>query len=71
MTATALGLVNTLRAKTRTVDPAAVKDDDYGWGTYKVHTCALLKTVLRHVGRYSYSTLLMLCTCTFISLLLV
>lgn len=33
---TALGLVNTLRAKTRTVDPAALKDDDYGWGTYKV-----------------------------------
>lgn len=34
---TALGLVNTLRAKTRIVDPAAIKDDDYGWGTYKVN----------------------------------
>lgn len=41
MTATALGLVNTLRAKTRTVDPSAIKDDDYGWGTFKV----------RHVSR--------------------
>lgn len=33
---TALGLVNTLRAKTRTVDPAAIRGDDYEWGTYKV-----------------------------------
>lgn len=33
---TALGLVNTLRTKTRTIDAAAIKDDDYGWGTYKV-----------------------------------
>ena len=35
---TALGLVDTLRAKTRTVGPATLKDDDYGWGTYKVCT---------------------------------
>lgn len=33
---TALGLVNTLRAKTRTIDAAAVRDADYGWGTFKV-----------------------------------
>lgn len=44
MTATALGLVNTLRAKTRTVDPSAIKDDDYGWGTFKV----------RHVSRRAF-----------------
>eukprot|EP00752_Nemacystus_decipiens_P015195 g13530.t1 len=52
MTATALGLVNTLRAKTRTVDPAAIKDDDYGWGTYKelrgVDTQTLTRQELRN-----------------------
>ncbi|CAM9929261.1 unnamed protein product, partial [Ectocarpus sp. 12 AP-2014] len=44
---TALGLVNTLRAKTRTVDPAALKDDDYGWGTYKELRGVDTKTLTR------------------------
>eukprot|EP00903_Cladosiphon_okamuranus_P008492 g8159.t1 len=52
MTATALGLVNTLRAKTRTVDPAAIKDDDYGWGTYQelrgIDTKSLTRQELRN-----------------------
>lgn len=44
---TALGLVNTLRAKTRTVDPALLKDDDYAWGTYKVSDTAVPRCELR------------------------
>ncbi|CAM9406324.1 unnamed protein product [Hapterophycus canaliculatus] len=44
---TALGLVNTLRAKTRAVDPAALKDDDYGWGTYKARLGVNTKNLTR------------------------
>ncbi|CAM9139716.1 unnamed protein product [Ectocarpus fasciculatus] len=44
---TALGLVNTLRAKTRQVDPSALKDDDYGWGTYKELRGVDTKTLTR------------------------
>lgn len=61
MTATALGLVNTLRAKTRTVDPAAIKDDDYGWGTYKVtHAGLFLKVALSFLCIVSCRTMLLL-----------
>ncbi|CAB1116212.1 unnamed protein product [Ectocarpus sp. CCAP 1310/34] len=44
---TALGLVNTLRAKTRAVEPAAQKDGDYGWGTYKELRDVDTKTLTR------------------------
>lgn len=33
---TALSLVNTLRAKTRAVDLSIERDENFGWGTYKV-----------------------------------
>ncbi|CAM9525386.1 unnamed protein product [Pylaiella littoralis] len=44
---TALGLVNTLRAKTRTVDSAFLKDDDFAWGTYKELRGVDTKTLTR------------------------
>lgn len=45
---TALSLVNTLRAKTRTVDAGSVHPDDYGWGTFKVlFLYAVLATVAK------------------------
>lgn len=40
---TALGLVNTLRAKTRLVDTSSLRDDDYGWGTCKVRETNSIK----------------------------
>lgn len=55
---TALGLVNTLRARTRTVDPAALKGDDYGWGTYKVSTGG--HTVPLQSSTYYCTTVLLL-----------
>lgn len=54
---TALGLVNTLRAKTRLVDTSTLRHDDYGWGTCKV------REILREAGVVFIPNLRFVATC--------